>query len=88
MAALLAGVLLSQLVVLLLVEGVNISGSELTSRNLLGEESVQFVKGSSLGLWEAEVGPNKDDNGTSTPDKAAKELAKNTPLGFGETYPV
>ena len=83
-----AGVLLSQVVVLVLVEGVNISGSELASRNLLGEESVQFVKGASFGLWETEIGPNKDDNGTSTPDKAAKELAQNNPLGFGETYPV
>lgn len=88
MAPLLAGVLLSKVVVLLLIEGVNVSGSKLAGRNLPGEESVQFVKSSSLGLREAEVGPNKDDNSTSTPDKAAKELAKNDPPRFRETYPV
>lgn len=63
-----------KLVVVVLVKGVDISGLKFTCWNLLGEEDVEFVEGSVLGLWKSEVCPDEHKPGTPTPDKAGVTL--------------
>ena len=51
----------SKSVVLLLVEGVDVGGCKLASRDFFGEKDVEFVEGAVFGFWEAEVGPDEDE---------------------------
>ena len=63
------GVPLGELVVLVLVEGVDVCSSELASRHLFGEEDVEFVEGAVFGFGEAEVGPDEDEPCACSPER-------------------
>lgn len=63
-----------QLVVVVLIEGIDISRGELARWHPLGKQDVEFVEGTALGLWKAEIGPDEDTPGAKSPDETCVPL--------------